>query len=529
VVRRLAVGNRGRARSLRLLGIGLVGLLLACEGDGSGGEGLIIRNDPDPGCAPAGRDFPSGLAVLSPEVSRAALVQTRPPDVRVYGLDADAPTLLSVVNIGLDSDGDGIPDTEAIEPILGPFRSPVMGEIQAVSDEIALVSTSDYEQVLVVDPRTGRPVEVTIEVPSGIPPGRHPLLPAPGTSATRTGLSTLACVSPPDPVDSEGDPIGVEPACSADAPSFLTTLTAGKAVVGGRLFVATSNLIPRTSRYAPGTVLVFDWEEGPNGIVVRPSVDTPMLWTSVFNPTGLVAFRTPGGRELALVTGTGAIGFGSGASNIRTESAIDVIDPSVPRIVASIPLGLAGPSFDAPAVEPGGRLAFLGASSQRRIYAIDLRALDTPALHARSGPPVVLDGMTLGFEDARVFTADRPLELPRRGDGRASGACEGNTDVTTNALGTQAFVTDFCDGTLTRLRFDLEGSPPVPYAPERFSIAGQSSPFAPNDDFGQLSAPGLVLARPGIPGVDFTSPDLLVLAGQPNAQLCAFRIESDRD
>jgi hypothetical protein len=507
----------------------LAGLLLAlgCEGEGDGGNGLVIRSQSTaPNCAAAAASsFPSGLTLLSERLAQAALVLVSPPGVATYDIDAEKPRRLAFENIGTDSDGDGREDARAIAPIVGFPLSPLMGSIQAPRDEIALVSTSNYEQVLIVDPATARPVEVTIDVPAAIPAERYPLLPPPGSIEARTGLSTLACVHPPTPEDSEGNPIGLEPACDPVVPSFLTTLTEGKALAGGRLFIATSNLL-RAARFLPGTVLVFDWIAAAGGITLRPSLDVPMLFTTGFNPTGVEAFTTPAGRELVLVTVTGAIGAGSGGSNVRTEAAVDVIDPSVPRIAATIPLGFAGPSFDAPAIEPGGRLAWLGASSQRQLYAVDLRPLDDPRLYAKTGPPVILDGLSLGFDDARVFTADRPLVLPERADRRASTGCEGFTHVTTNAAGTEAYATDFCDGTLTRVRLDLSGSPPIPYPLDRFQIAGQSSPFAPNDAIGELRAPSVVATRRGVPGVDFTTPDVLVLVGQPEAQLCSLRVES---
>jgi hypothetical protein len=517
-------------RSLLILLVALAGIA-GCEGDGGGsGSGLVIRSSPTvQGCTPipALSPFPSGLAVLSEATGLAVLAQLQPNALVVFDLDADPdrPRIVATEEIGLDSDGDGQDDAATITPILGFPLYPVPGGIAAVDDTLALLSTSNYEQLLAVDPRSGARVALEIEVPAAIPPERFPLLPTPGNSATRFGLSTLACVFPPDPVDSDGNPIGADARCDAGRPGFLTNLTAGHAVAGGRLFVATSNLI-RSGRFLPGTVLVFDWIPGPGGLVVRPAVDTPFLYTSGYNPTGLVRIVTPEGRELVLVVVTGAIGTGSGASNIATEAFVDVIDPSVPRVVATIPLGLAGPAFEAPAVDPGGRIAWLGASSDRQAYAVDLRVLDTPALYAGSGPPVMLDGLTIGFDDARVFTADFPLELPRRTDGRASTACEGLTDVSVDAAGASVLASDFCDGTLTRIAQDLSGAPPPPWPRDRFQVIAQTNAFAPNDAVGEVRAPSRVVARPGVPGVDYTTADVWVVVGQPDGQLCGVRIDS---
>ena len=66
----------------------------------------------------------------------------------------------------------------------------------------------------------------------------------------------------------------------------------------------------------------------------------------------------------------------------------------------------------------------------------------------------------------------------------------------------------------------------MPFPPERFQIAAQERPFAPSNAVGLLRAPGILRVRPGVPGVDYRTPDVLVIAGQPDAQLCALRVES---
>jgi hypothetical protein len=506
---------RARALALALLAFGAA----ACEGHGDAGSGLVVEREPiAPNCTPLARTFPSGLALLSASAHRAALVQTSPPGVAVFDLEAERPVALSFHNIGADSDSDGVDDATAIAPYVGFPLTPVMGEIDALRDDLALVSTSNYEQLLVVDASTGALRSALVETPAGVAPGAYPLLPPPGQTHLRTGISTLACIRPPIPVDSTGEPTTASAVCDPSQPSYLTTLTAGKAVAAGRLFVATSNLASGT-RFHPGTVLVYEWIESGGALRVRPDTATPVLFTEHFNPTGVTRFTTPGGRELVLVTTTGAIGSGTGAGNVLGDGAIEVIDPVVPRIAAVIPLGRAGASFDPPAVDPGGRIAWVGASSHRQAYAVDLRSLDDPNLYAASGAPEFLDG-------ARVFTADAPLVLPDRVDGPPPMLCEGYTSVALNAAGSEMFATDFCDGTFTRVRLDLSGAPPVPFASDRFQVAAQERPFAPSNAVGQLRAPGLLRVRPGAPGVDYRTPDVLAAAGQPDAQLCALRVES---
>jgi hypothetical protein len=512
-----------RALFLALTVLGAAG----CEGRGDAGDGLVVERDPiAPNCTPLAGTFPSGLALLSQASHRAALVQTSPPGVASFDVDAERPVALAFHNIGTDSDADGRDDASAIAPFVGYPLSPVMGEIAALRDDLALVSTSNYEQVLVYDPSTAAPRVVRVETPASAAPGAWPLLPPPGETHQRTGISTLACIRPRLPAfDSTGEPTAPSAVCDPSQPSYLTTLTAGKAVAAGRLFVATSNLASG-NRFHPGTVLVYEWIEADGALRVRPDAATPVLFTEHFNPTGVARAVTPGGRELVLVTATGAIGSGTGTGNVLTDAAIEVIDPTVPRVAAVIPLGPAGPAFDAPAVDPRGRMAWVGASSQRQVYAVDLRALDDPNLYVAGARPAILDGQSPGEPDARVFHAGAPLALPDRADGPPPALCLGYTEVALNAAGGELFATDFCDGTFTRVRIDLSGAPSVPVPPSRFQIASQQTPFAPSNAVGQLRAPGLVRARPGTPGVDYHTPDVLVIAGQPDAQLCALRVES---
>jgi hypothetical protein len=511
----------------RLATVALASISMGCEGSGTNGDGLVIENAPiSARCTPVAGFFPSGLDVLSLGSNKAVVVQTSPPGIVVYDIEGKRPRPLVFANIGTDSDLDGLDDDAAIAPIIGFPLEPVMGEIQVLRDDLALVSTSNYEQVLLYNPTDATKVSVFIDVPASIPDDLYPLLPTPGTGELRTGVSTLTCIFPPTPVDSAGNPIGSNAFCDALLPSYLTTLTAGKAVAGGRLFVATSNLNFSGGSFLPGTILVYDWIDLGGTITVRPNTTTPVLFTTGFNPTGVVRIETPGARELVLVTITGAIGAGSGASNILSEASIDVIDPTVPRIAARIPLGRAGPSFGGASVEEGGRIAWVGSSSERKIFAVDLRALDNPALYATTGPPVILDGMSVGFDDARIFAEANPFDLPDRVDGPPDRDCMGFTHVAVNASGSEIFASDFCDGTFTRIRADLTGSPPIPYPSNRFEVAGQSTPFAPNDALGLLRSPSFLSVRPGVPGLDYSGPDVLIVAGQPEAQICALRVES---
>ncbi len=524
--------TRHRLALVILLAVALCG----CEGDGSGGDGLVIRSEAGALCGPAGGPFPSGMSLLSPSEGLAAIVQFGPPGLAVYDFDSDRdrPVRTAFTNIGTDSDGDGLDDQQASESLF-PCRVfcqtqsggviPVVGALNAMDDDLAFLSTSDYEQVLSFDPSTATAIDLLIDVPATIPVGRYPMLPNPGSSGGRRGVSTFVCVEPPEPFDSKDQPIAPDARCNADVPSFLTSFTAGATLAGGRLFVATSNLVVSRSSFLPGTVLAYDWIDQAGNITVRPLENDAVLFTTGFNPTGLTRHTMTNGRELVLVTVTGAILGASLPDSARTEAAIDVIDPSGPRIVATIPLGFAAPSFESVAIDASEQIAWIGSVTSKQLYAVDLRALDDPRLYMGNGPPVILDGMSAGYPDARIFWADAPLTLPERLDRPSSPSCGGWTYVTTNASGTEAFATDYCDGTLTRIRFDLSGTPPIPFSPNRFQVLGQTAEFAPTPSPGERTAPGFVSVRPGIPGVDYETPDVFVLAGDPGL-ICGIRIES---
>ena len=508
---------------------------LACKGSGGGGDGLVVKDTVlDARCTPVAGSLPSGFELVPRDADRAALVQFLPPALVAFDLRGSRPRVLTVGPIppdGEDSDGDGVGDSVRSQ-VLGFFPlSPVMGEVAIPSPDLALVSASNYEEVLLEDPATGAPHSAWVRNPTDAPAfdaADYPFLPQDGLEAPRTAISTRACVYPGSgALDSGGIRVAADSRCAAAPASFTTNLTAGKAVAAGHLFVATSNL--RSSgqaRFHPGTVLVYDFDESGGALHVSPDPETPVLWTTGFDPTGVTRHVTRAGRELVLVTITGAIGSGTGSGNVMTASAVDVIDAASLRIAASIPLGYAGPSFDRIAIDPSGRIGLLGASSRRELYAIDLAPLEDPRLYEGSGPPVLLDGLTAGFPDARIFDADDPLVLPDRADGPPPAQCEGYTHVAIDDAGTLALATDYCDGTLARVRIDLSGSPPVPVPRERFTDGGSDPLFEPLSSLGLLRGPSLLRVRPGAPGLDYTGADVLVAVGLPDAQLCAVKVEA---
>ncbi len=506
------------------------------SGGGSGDKVVIEIDNVDDRCLSLAGSFPPSLITLpnsgAAEEGRAVVVQFSPQTVIALDLNTVPPSIISpkaISTLPPDSDSDGINDsTKSQSEGFFPL-SPVLGEAMALSDDLILVSASNYEEVIFINPLTSELVGLMVENPvssSNHVANDYPFLPDEGTSALRTALSTRKCIFPPTPVDSLGNAIALEPRCDDTLPSYFTTYTSGKALAAGRLFVATSNLAdPGALRFNPGTVLVYPFN--PLG-VTQPDIHTPVIFTTGFNPTSVSRYETPGGRELILVVSTGAIGANPGIGNVLTESFVDVIDASSRRLVATIPLGLAGPSFSPLAIEPNGRIALLGASSNRQLYAIDLKPLNDPDLYNHPGQILVLDGTKAGFPDARIFYADSPLVLPDRADGPAEDQCAGLTTVAMNYSGQRAFATDFCDGTLSVVEIDLAASPPIPVPQDRFTLGRSEKILAPLtvDSLSLLRAPANAMVRTGIPGVDYSGPDVFFLAGLPEGAVCGIRMES---
>jgi len=527
---------RGAPRLARSAAAAAAVACLACEGSGGSG-GLVVKDEPtDPRCTPVANSLPSGLALVPGVAEEAVLVQSQPPALVRFDLDGEVPSLLASVALAPagDSDGDGVDDAVRSQQVVGLPLAAVMGEVGAVHTHLALVSTSNYEGVLFTDPSVPALRTAQVENPDDAPgfaPQDYPFLPPGGTEGARTGISTRTCVYPgAGATDSGGVAIAKASPCDpAEPASYLSNLTAGAVVAAGRLFAATSNL--RNSgqaRFYPGTVLVYEFEEAGAALRVRPHATSPVLFTTSFNPTGATRYVSASGRELVLVTATGAIGAGTGTGNVHTEAGIDVIDPVALRIAARIPLGFAGAGFEGLAIDRAGRIGMLGATSRRQLYGVDLRPLDDPRLYEGDGPPVLLDGLTQGFPDARIFDADHPLVLPERGEGAPPAQCDGFTHVAWSHDATELLATDYCDGDVSRVRVDLSGPPAIPAPRERFQPSVVERAFAPltADSLGLERGPASLRVRPGVPAVDYTGPDLFVAISLPKAQLCALRIAS---
>lgn len=523
-------------------------------GDGSGGSAPKIVIKPlDPRCMPLVGQFPPGISMLPGIAGHAIAVQFDPAAAIFVDLNGPRPRPLAqkpIPAVPPDSDGDGIDDdTRALCSADPRFKSPVMGSPLGVSESLAFVAASDYEELLFFASPNGELTRLDVTNPSATAnhfPEDWPMLPPAGQTDALTALSTRTCVyippgSPVPPVDSRGFPIGQDACCDRvpGAASFITRFTAQMAISAGRLFVATSNLYHAGSaRFYPGTVLVFDLDDPQAPGSIQPNVDTPILFTTGFNPTGMTPYRTPSGRELILVSSSGAALGGLGAAGVLTDAHIEVIDAQSRRFVATIPLGRAALSFDGAAVSEPLEIAVVGSTVMRGVLAVDLSSLDDPALYAR-GSVVWLDGSDPDFPDARIFDASDPFVIPARIDGPSPRICPGWTHVAVNAAGNRSFATERCDGTLSII--DLHepvstcgpaGPAPgeccdaIPLPQGCFTLERVDNVVAPFTRPLELHAPSEISVRLGQPGVDYSSPDVYFIVGLPEAQLCGVRIDS---
>jgi hypothetical protein len=519
---------------------------VGCPGDGSDGPAPVIVNRSTPECIVLGASFPSGLTALPTGGREAAAAQAFPPAVFGLDLEREPPALLASQGIpGLplqasacggtrvDSDSDGLADADRSDQLGFNCQDPRGGTLRALRGDLVLLASSAYEQVLLFDPRSGRLRLATLETPAATPsfdPASWPFWPAVGTPVDRSGFSTRACVDGSGLVDSLGQPLGDYPQCGNVPDRFFTGFTSDVLRRGDRLFVTTANLLrSSTARFAPGTVLVFRIDDSVDPLRVGPDPTRPVIFTTAFNPTSLARYTTPAGRDLILIGNSGAIALGSGPDLVRTDSAVDVLDPETLTLIATIPLGRGGLGFDGIAIEPSARLGMVGSSVQRALFAIDLAALDDPMLGFGTEPlPIVLDGSTPGWPDARVFDNADPFLLPRRADGPSDSICTTQTSVAIQSDGRFALASDFCDGTLTVLDLLL---PPVRATPiDPATVLGVSrvvNAVAPIvDDATGLRAIDRLLIRPGIPGIDFQGPDVHFTTGLPRGATCGIRIDA---
>jgi len=528
-----------------LLSLGAIGQLGgSCSGDGSGGSPpkLEIRS-PDPRCValPDAFGFPPGFAfvpgvpgrVLAATFSRPTLI---PLDVnaRPFG----APVGATPYELPADSDGDGV--AEFVQFI---------DDVFALAPDLALVTLSGFEAVLFVAP-DGGPRVVELETPAALPAHVLEGWPSPGAAPeARMGLQNGICFVPPSgALDSRGERLVdvLDPAdyCEPGIASFRAVFTAGAAVAAGHLFVVSSNVgvgsNGENTQYLPGAVSVYELDLAVAPPRLRPSLATPngrpIIASSAghYNPTHISAYTTPGGREYVLVTLTGPIGIRADDPNTSAaeggavslgDGGIDVIDAASLSLVAHIPLRGANPSFRGLAIDPTGRIGIVGDVNARRLYAVDLAPLES--LVPRPGDVIALDGSE--GPNSVIFDGLTPFEIPALPAGAPAVTCPGQIEsVAFNHAGDLALAIDSCDGSLALVDVDLVRAPGPPLPRDRFafrSLLGVTAPIRP-EAVGLPRLPSDLAVRPGVPGEDYTGPDVFFLVGREEGLLCGLHIES---
>ena len=475
-------------RALRFAA-GLVACALAAAPGAA--RAAIVVDSSDPRCMALPGPFPPGLDWIDPTAGLALVAS------------AEGVALAGPVDFARTPPATTAPATP---PELAPgiaadacagLLAPQLDGVHVVSPALALVTASSCESVAFLDPATGQLRSAAVSTPAGFAADPLGFLSAPGTSAPRRAVSTRQCVAAePGALDSRGAAISYD--CGRGVPSYYTSFTSGAAVAAGRLFVSTANLGAGAGtldpQFLPGTVLVFELSEEP--LAAAPHPRTPVIFTSAFNPTHVTAYTTPQGRELVLVGASGALGlvqddpgtpYREAGGAALTEAAIDVIDAEQLRVIATIPLGLAGLGFERLAIDPSGRVALVGSAIARHVYAVDLRPLDALAPDA---PHVRLDGAE--GPAAAIFDAEHPLVLPGLGNGAPAQTCPGYVVGVEWGASRTAYATDFCDGTITRIRVASLSAPEVPLSRARFTIEGALELVAPvgPQSLGKPQAPG---------------------------------------
>ncbi|MCI0341357.1 MAG: hypothetical protein L0216_09455 [Planctomycetales bacterium] len=262
----------------------------------------------------------------------------------------------------------------------------------------------------------------------------------------------------------------------------------------GKLYVVMSNAksFGNPSEYFPGTVQVFavDWSLG------TPVATTPttVIRTTDFNATHATPFVDPNsGDRFVLLVNTGKVAVNSGVGAVTSAGSVDVVDADSDAIVATLPLGNAGPSFSDVGVRTFRNAltrrwesrGLLGGAVWGHLYEVDLSRVDE-LFDGAASPTTYGAGVLHGASSPLVLT---------------SGA-SGNdyiVEVECSADGRYAFASSFNLGEIRVVDFGT-GSSPGLNAPTGPYLIGNPATF--------VSANALEL-RPGT----FTGPEVFALTG----------------
>ncbi len=258
------------------------------------------------------------------------------------------------------------------------------------------------------------------------------------------------------------------PESSVGPGPFSPGFPADLAVIDSRVFVTMSNGcfdVDFSSFYIQGILLVFDLNDSPPFLT---PASTPFLVLEGFNATGLTV-----ANGKLIVTNTGDTALSGAVSTPETPSILEEVDPNSLEITRSLNLGMVAANFGSIAVTSDGSRGFIGSSAFSEVYEINL---DNLSVIRGAANPIQI------FNSEADFITDQKL----------------------NESGDILFVSS---GNHMAVRVIDLTSPDLTVLPDILDFSFPGNPSA--------SGAGPMAIRPGIPGEDFSGPDLIVLTGSP--------------
>ena len=283
--------------------------------------------------------------------------------------------------------------------------------------------------------------------------------------------------------------------------------TSGVAVSNGKIYVCTSNFsrVGGNPVCSPGTVLVYQWDPAKDPPTVSSSDPSFILTTAgSYNPTEVTAL----GERTVLVTNSGVVAISGTRAVPLTDASVDVIDTVLDCVVATYPLGLAALSYKTIAITPDRTRALVGSAAFNSVFELDLTVLEDPPQACPDPVPRLEAAVLAGPQD--------PIRVGRSGEAGVQ-TNDFVVQVAVSSDGTRAYASGYNSGTLSVLELEQEDRKPSPKRP--LLILPLTPPLDPGDPTQQDVGPGPLAVRPGIPGTDFSGPDLFVLIGLPTGKM----------
>lgn len=354
--------------------------------------------------------------------------------------------------LAIDLDSNPLKISTKFEKMLSPAGTGMPGSIFVLSTTRAFLLTTSH--IIDFNPMTGT-INTAIKLLSKLTLD-HPLP-----------------ISAPYDINGDGAPESKTSAIDMSYP-------AGLAVANNKLYITMSNYISpiMPAVAAPGIVRIFNVLDSSPYLT---EAKRPVITTD-FNPTGMTVL--PDG--LIAITNSGVSDISGGVAHPITNSGIDLLNPMNDLIEGNISLGKASLSFQEMAVTSDGKTAYIGSASFGEVYAIDL--VNRTVLHDRTNP-ITITGNSEGSDylSSIAITCDNWY----------------------------LFVASYDHSSIYPV--DVSVVPPL-VTPATFSkpfVLGFPKGVTAENPTGANTGVGAIAVRPGIPGTDYTGPDLFALTGSP--------------